>query len=208
MSGLDFLIDKAIKNHEQKNTTPKSKRKSEDQLSAEKNKPSKQSNLNESSGYSSASSVMSSIEFSTGTRPKPIRSPIAQLGSIDCAAAFSLRQAILKKDATHSHPAAPAITVDDVIRKIGDRILDKHFLLTKCLDNHFKDFLVKSLPNDDDTNNKIIDPSSTDFTSFCNSIFTLTNQVITDLKLSKDDCGDFGDDAIKHSPLIRSTQCN
>jgi hypothetical protein len=114
-------------------------------LSAEKNKPSKQSNLNESSGYSSASRVMSSIEFSTDTRPKPIRTLIAQLGSIDCAAAFSLCQAILKNDATHSL-ASPAITVDDILRKLEDRILDKHFLLTKCFDSHFKDFLVKSLP--------------------------------------------------------------
>ena len=70
-------------------------------------------------------------------------------------------------------------------------------MLTKCLDSHFKDFLVNTLPNDDETNSKIIDASSPDFTNFCNSIFGLTNQLITDLKLSKEDRGDFGDDAIK-----------
>ena len=140
---------------------------------------------------------MSSIEYATGTRPKPIRIPIAQLGNVECATAFRLRQAILKKDAIHTHPASPALTVNDIIRKIGDKLLDKHFMLTKCLDSHFKDFLVNTLPNDDDTNNKIIDASSPDFTNFCNSIFALTSQLINDLKLSKDDCGDFGDDAIK-----------
>ena len=197
MSDLDILIDKAIKSHEQKVSTPKNKRKSEGQLSAEKDKPPKQSNLNTSSGYSSESSNMSSMEFSTGTRPKPLRTPITQLGNIDCAAAFSLRQAILRKDATHSYTASPAITIDDAITKIGDGIIDKHFLLTKCMDSHFKEFLVSSLTNDDDTNNKLIDPSSTDFISFCNSIFTLTTKIITDLKLSKEECGDHGDDAIK-----------
>ena len=68
MSGLHHLIEKAIENHENKTTTPKNKRKSENQLSTEKGKPSKLTNLDDSSGYSSASSVMSSLEYATGTR--------------------------------------------------------------------------------------------------------------------------------------------
>ena len=102
MSGLHHLIEKAIENHENNTTTPKNKRKSENQLSTEKGKPSKLTNLDDSSGYSSASSVMSSLEYATGTRPKAIRIPIAQLNNAECAAAFSLRQAIIKKGC-HSH---------------------------------------------------------------------------------------------------------
>ena len=200
MSGFQQFIEKAIENHESNSTPPENKRKSENQLSTEKGKPSKLTNLDDSSGYSSTTSMMSSLEYATGTRPKAIRIPVTQLNNIECVASFSLRQAIVKKDATHTHSVPPTPTLKDSIVTIGDKLLDKHFMLTKCLDSHFKDFLIKTLPKDDDTNSKIINPSSQDFTNYCNSIFGLTSQLITDLKLSKEDLGDFVDDAnVEHT---------
>ena len=47
MSDLRDLIEKAITTHEQSSSTPNSKRKPTDQLSAEKERPTKQSNLEE-----------------------------------------------------------------------------------------------------------------------------------------------------------------
>ena len=47
MSDLKDLIEKAIPTHEQSSSTPNSKRKPTDQLSAEKERPTKQSNLEE-----------------------------------------------------------------------------------------------------------------------------------------------------------------
>ena len=88
MSGLNHLIDKAIKNHKS-TSTPLKKRKPSGQLSTEKVKPHKVTNLDNSSGYSSTTSVMSSLEYATGARPKPIRIAITQLNNIECAAAFS-----------------------------------------------------------------------------------------------------------------------
>ena len=187
MSGLNHLIDKAIKNHES-TSTPLKKRKPSGQLSTEKVKPHKVTNLDDSPGYSSTTSVMSSLEYATGARPKPIRIAITRLNNIECAAAFSTRQAIVKKDATHTHPVPPTLTLKDSIVSIGDRLLDKHFVLTKCLD---RDFPINTLPSDDEANSKIINPSSPEFTNHCNSIFGLTSKLITDLKLANEDLGDF-----------------
>ena len=58
-------------------------------------------------------------------RPKAIRVPIAKLNSIECAAVFSTRQAIVKKDAIHHHIDPPALTIKSVITIISDRILNK-----------------------------------------------------------------------------------
>ena len=90
MSDLKQLINKAINNYEQANPKPLPKRKSDDQLSAEKTRPTKQATLD-----------LTPIMFNNDQdqpRPKAIRVPITQLSNVDCVASFSTGSAILKKD--------------------------------------------------------------------------------------------------------------
>ena len=84
-------------------------------------------------------SFSTNLEFATRARPKAIRVPIAQLANIECAAAFSTRQAIVKKDAIHHHIDPPALTLKSVITIISDRLLNKGFIFIEGLDNNFKD---------------------------------------------------------------------
>ena len=74
MSDLKQLINKAINNHEQANPKPLPKRKSDDQLSAEKTRPTKQASLDPTP-----------IMFNNDKyqpRPKALRVPITQLSNI------------------------------------------------------------------------------------------------------------------------------
>ena len=83
MSDLSSLINKAINTHETKQSTPNLKRKPPNQLSAEKIKPSKVSNLEAFPPLN-----MSTCNEPTGIRPKPLRVPANQISGADCVVAF------------------------------------------------------------------------------------------------------------------------
>ena len=205
MSDQNSKITQAITNHESTNTPLKNKCKSHDQLSTEKSKPHKVSNLNvelpllsldSDSSVTSHMSFSTNMEFATGARPKPIRVPIVKLNSIECAAAFSTRQAIVKKDAIHHHIDPTALTLKKVINIISDRFLNKGFIFTKGLDNHFKEFFISLLTNDDETNTKVITIESEDFTNFCNTIYVIKSSLIMSMTPFKDVTGDLFDEAV------------
>lgn len=93
MSDLADLIAKAVTSHEL--NTPQPKRKAIGQLSAEKIKPHKTINMSLNNDQS---------EGQGGARPKALRVPASNLNNSECVASFSTRNAILKKDATHTPP--------------------------------------------------------------------------------------------------------
>ena len=93
MSDLADLIAQAVTSHEL--NTPQPKRKAIGQLSAEKQKPHKTINMSLNNDQS---------EGQGGARPKALRVPASNLNNSECVASFSTRNAILKKDATHTPP--------------------------------------------------------------------------------------------------------
>ena len=84
--------------------TPKSKRKSGDQLSAEKDKPKKLNKIYSENGTPDShvstpdtTNTTLNMETNHGARPKMIRIPSHQLPPLECIAAFTTRDAILTK---------------------------------------------------------------------------------------------------------------
>ena len=173
MSDLNELINQAVVNHEL-NTTPNPKRKAVGQLSAEKGKPNKLPSMAGESDHR---------EPQGGARPKALRVPASNLNGVECVASFSMRNAILKKDASHNPPPPPKPTVNDLKEQIGDKISSKQHLLITNFDKHLKDFLVNLLSVKEDEILANLDKSNPNFINMYNELFTIIQKFIVDFKI-------------------------
>ena len=172
MSDLADLISKAVTSHEL--NTPKPKRKAVGQLSAEKQKPHKTINMSPNNDQS---------EGQRGARPKPLRVPASNLNTSECVASFSTRNAILKKDATHTPPPQSVPTIDDIKQQINDKISNESHHLIPIFDKHLKSFLANLLKFQDDEILANLDIGNPNFTSMINEFFTIVQKFIVDQKI-------------------------
>ena len=189
MADLSSIITKAINTHETKQSTPTQKRKAYNQLSTEKNKPNKLSNLEPFPPLN-----MSSSNEPTGTRPKPLRVPANQISGADCVAAFATRNSILKKDAIHTPPIPEPPTIDSTTHQLGDLLLDKSHLIIQALDAHLKELLITSLKNKDDQNQTLLQDTNPEFNKFCDAVYSILAKIMHDFKLLTS-LGEFAENA-------------
>ena len=119
---VNSFIEQALAN--QSNNTPShSKRKSNNQLSGEKDKPRK---ILHSSTNTTELTKMSQIPHSSPSdtpKPRMIRQDNKTLGTLPCVAAYYTMEAILTKDATHPAPREVQPSFND-IRKAGSTWFD------------------------------------------------------------------------------------
>ena len=186
--------------HELSTQSPQPKRRSSDQLSAEKEKPHKLNKkyishktsshtiplfTTSSTSTSTLSSPLSSPMAShsttapdagtsgSGSRPRPkmLRIPTHQLPNLDCVAAYSTRDAILRKDAVHDVEDV-LVTQDDVINILSDAILNTKHTFIMILDTAFKTALKELLSQPENQVLAFFSSSSDDLKQFSSNMFT------------------------------------
>ena len=177
--------------------TPQTKRRPSDQLSAEKAKPHKLNRhmSHETSSHCSQTHTSSSLTTSSitttptttvssllsspmasnsstlGTRPKMLRIPTHQLPNLDCVAAFSTRDAILRKDATHEVEDVQ-VTQEDVIKNLSDAFLNSKHTFIMIFDTAFKTALKELLAIPENQVLAFFSTSSEDLKEFSSNLFT------------------------------------
>ena len=188
-------------NHELSAQSPQPKRRSSDQLSAEKVKSHKLNRhhmSHETSSHSiqthtsssvtssfptsftttsttaissSLSSPMASSNTSTTPRPKMLRIPTHQLPNHDCVAAFSTRDAILRRDAFHEVEEVK-VTKEDVIKRLSDSFLNTKHTFIMIIDTAFKTAIKELLSVPENQVLAFFSISSEDLKQFSSNIFT------------------------------------
>ena len=164
---VNSYIEQAILN--KTNTTPTNqKRKSSNQLSEEKVKPSK---ITPPSTHTTTETDIDTTMAFNNARPKMLRQAGKHLGSIPCVSAHYTREAILTKDATHPNPVQEEVTYGDLRNRISDYTIDNKHELIDILDKSLKDLMIKALTEKDDHNQNFFSKNSEAMTQTTNSAF-------------------------------------
>ena len=171
---VNSLIEQALAN-QTINTPSSSKRKSNNQLSGEKDKPSK---ILHSSTATTEPTKMNQIPPSLSLpaempKPRMIRQDNKNLGPLPCVAAYYTMEAILTKDAIHPAPRHVQPSFNDIRNKISDHILENKHNLIDLLDKLLKDAMIKTLDEKDENNQKFFDTDSKAMTEISNAAFEI-----------------------------------
>lgn len=160
--------------------TPKSKRKSGDQLSAEKDKPKKLNKIYSENGTPDShvstpdtTNTTLNMETNHGARPKMIRIPSHQLPPLECIAAFTTRDAILTKDADHEEEdQVPPPTQQVIINILCDAVLAMDHSVILMMDTSIKTALINLLTMPDPQVIAFFSANSDDLNKLSSNIFT------------------------------------
>ena len=169
---VNSLIEQALAN-QTINTPSSSKRKSNNQLSGEKDKPSK---ILHSSTATTEPTKMNQIPPSLPAempKPRMIRQDNKNLGPLPCVTAYYTMEAILTKDAIHPAPRHVQPSFNDIRNKISDHILENKHNLIDLLDKLLKDAMIKTLDEKDENNQKFFDTDSKAMTEISNAAFQI-----------------------------------
>ena len=171
---LNTLIQEAL---EKKSTPPKPKRtpsikrKTQDQNSAEKTKPSKINNTTNNQAPPQLIQQPLAMSNANPIKPKMLRQDPKTLSGIPCVSAHYTREAILTKDAIHPPPTPAEVTYDDIRRKISDFTLENKHTLINTLDRHLKDSMIQSLSEKDEKNKDFFNADNDHMINLANTAF-------------------------------------
>ena len=87
------------------------------------------------------------------SKPQMLRHPRCKLGGIQCVSAYYIRNAILEKDAPHPIQEATAPTMELVMEKLSNFILNTQHNFCNHMDETLKNAMVETLNATDEIKN-------------------------------------------------------
>ena len=185
---LNTLIQEALEKKSsppKPKRTPSVKRKTQDQNSAEKTKPSKINN----STYSDTPPQLTQTPMMSNThptKPKMLRQDPKTISGIPCVSAHYTREAILTKDAVHPAPTPIETTYDNIRGKISNYILENKHKLINTLDRHLKDQMIQAISEKNETNTDFFNADKVHMINLANTAFQeFTKLCDSDTELAK-----------------------
>ena len=109
-----------------------------------------------------------------------IRIPTHQLPNLDCVAAFSTRDAILRKDAFHEEEDKPVPTQQDIINILSDAILNTQHIFIMAIDTAVKTALKQLLTEPESQSLSFFSAGSEGLKELSNALFSKILSIASD----------------------------